>query len=161
MPTPPPIEVLIPESQRSDAFFVERTKTEWESGANRFDRDGERFFIAMLNDDVVGMCGLNIDPFLDDPSVGRVRHVYVAQRVRRRGIGRDLVAACLDAASGTFSRVELRTFDPGAGRFYESVGFTTTDARAATHVVSVADSRAGRGSPPAAPSAIAGSSRQP
>ena len=32
---------------------------------------------------LVGVCGLNVDPYLDDPSVGRVRHLYVLVAARR------------------------------------------------------------------------------
>ncbi len=119
--------------------FVKRTSDEWQSGANRFDRDGEAFFLATVDGEPVGMCGLNVDPFTPDPAVGRIRHLYVAPGHRRQGVGSRLVASCLELAIGRFHRVRLRTFDPDAGAFYERMGFSRTTEADATHAKQVLD----------------------
>ena len=100
-----------------------RLQTEWQSGRNRFDQPGEAIFIATDNGLVVGICGLNRDPYLHDPTVGRVRHLYVAVEHRRKGIGSQLVRAVMGAAKGRFSRLRLRTNSPDADGFYRSLGF--------------------------------------
>ncbi|MDJ0953267.1 MAG: GNAT family N-acetyltransferase [Acidimicrobiia bacterium] len=124
----------LPASARAENHrFVARTVGEWASGTNRFDRPGERFLLARAAAVTVGMCGLNIDPFAGDPTIGRIRHLYVAPEHRRRGIGRRLVADCLDAAKPTFVRVRLRTFDPDAAAFYLALGFAAVDEEDATH----------------------------
>ena len=124
------------ESAAAEGFhFVKRAHDAWRRGGNRFDRPGEGFFVALAIDEVVGMCGLNIDPYLDGPSVGRLRHLYVAPEARRRGVGRRLVMACLDLANGHFLRVRLRTFEADAIRLYESMGFRRIDEPDATHTL--------------------------
>ena len=57
--------------------FVTRTRIEWESGANCFDLPGESLFVAIAEGLIVGICGMNKDPYLCDPLVGRLRHLYV------------------------------------------------------------------------------------
>lgn len=52
---------------------------------------------------------------------------------RRRQIGRSLVNACVQYATGRFVRIRLRTFQLVAVRFYELMGFVQTDELAATH----------------------------
>ena len=118
---------LVVESQREGFAFVRRLVNEWESGDNRFDRPGEALFAAVADGRVVGVCGLNVDPYLPGGRVGRVRHLYVAAAFRRRGIGAGLVEAVIRTAHGTFDRLRLRTDSEPAARFYESLGFRRTD----------------------------------
>lgn len=104
--------------------LVRRLVDDWASGANRFNRPGEALFEAVADDDVVvGVCGLNVDPFVGDPRLGRLRHLYVHPQWRRQGVGRQLVAAVLEAAAGCFDVVRLRTGRPEAVALYERVGF--------------------------------------
>jgi GNAT superfamily N-acetyltransferase len=100
-----------------------RLLSEWQAGGNRFDRPGEALFIATDNGRVVGVCRLNRDPYLDDPTVGRIRHLYVAVAHRRKGIGSRLVRAVIAAARGHFARLRLRTDSPNADAFYHLLGF--------------------------------------
>ena len=132
------LAALLAESERQGFRFVRRLVEEWSSGANRFDRPGEALFVARVGDDVVGVCGLNVDPFAGDPKIGRVRHLYVLVPHRRSGIGEQLVADVLEAARGRFERLHLRTTNVTAARLYERLGFRRTfDARDHTHVVDV------------------------
>ena len=130
---PPDIDELVRESSSEGARFVERTVSEWADGTNRFDKRGEGFFLAFESTRVVGMCGVNIDPFVANPSVGRLRHLYVLPAFRRSHIGSGLVAACLDLARSNFDRVRTRTSDVEAARFYISVGFDEVEEESATH----------------------------
>ena len=114
---------LVAEAEAAGHRFVRRLVNEWESGSNRFARPGEAFFAAVADGRVVGVCGLNIDPYLTDRHVGRVRHLYVLAESRRRGIGRRLVAEVIAAARGRFDRLRLRTESEAAARFYEALGF--------------------------------------
>lgn len=117
------LEALLAESEQAGLRLVRRLVDEWASGANRFDQPGEALFTARIGGRIVGVCGLNIDPYAEAPAVGRVRHLYVLQAQRRLGVGRALVAAVLDAARGRFRCVRLRTTNPAAARLYESLGF--------------------------------------
>ena len=114
---------LIAESEQAGLRFVGRLVEEWESGRNRFDRPGEALFGAGLDRVLVGVCGLNVDPYAGDPRVGRVRHLYVLTAHRRLGVGRQLVGAVVAAAPGPFATLRLSTANPAAARLYEALGF--------------------------------------
>ena len=127
---------LIVESEQHGLRFVRRLADEWASGANRFDRPGEALFVARSAGDVVGVCGLNVDPYATALDVGRVRHLYVLRAHRHRGIGQQLVTAIVQAARGRFQRLRLRTQNPEAARLYERLGFrAAVDATDCTHVM--------------------------
>jgi len=53
-----------------------------------------------------------------------IRHFWVAERWRRRGAGRQLLAhAEMEARARQCVGLYLDTFDPGAAQFYEHCGF--------------------------------------
>ena len=114
---------LVDEAERAGLRFPGRLAAEWASGVNRFDRPGEALFAARAGSRLIGMCGLNVDPYMTVPRVGRVRHLYVLEAHRRDGVGRCLIQAVIGAASGHFDRLRLRTSNPAAARLYEAVGF--------------------------------------
>jgi ribosomal protein S18 acetylase RimI-like enzyme len=120
------LRALVAESERQGFRFVRRLVEEWTRGANRFDRPGEVLFAARSGDDVVGVCGLNVDPYAGDPRVGRVRHLYVLALHRRAGLGEHLVADVIESARGRFARLHLRTTSVAAARLYERLGFRPT-----------------------------------
>ena len=76
---------LATEAEATGFRGLSRLFSEWQAGGNRFDQPGEALFIATDNGGVVGVCGLNREPYLDDPTVGRIRHLYVAVAHRRKG----------------------------------------------------------------------------
>jgi GNAT superfamily N-acetyltransferase len=127
---------LITESETHGVRFVRRLADEWTSGANRFDQPGEVLFIARIDGDVVGVCGLNVDPYAGDQNVGRVRHLYVRVSHRRLGVGQRLVIEVIQAARGRFDDLRLRTENPGAAQLFEALGFRrAVDVRDYTHVM--------------------------
>jgi GNAT superfamily N-acetyltransferase len=117
------LSALLAESEASGYRFVRRLVDEWERGVNRFSRPGEALLAAESGGRVLGVCGLNVDPYLDDPRVGRVRNVYVLAACRGRGIGRRLVGRAISEARGHFDRLRLRGEEAGPARLYESLGF--------------------------------------
>ena len=134
-----PLAALAVESERQGFGFVRRLIQEWSSGTNRFDRPGEVLFMATApGGEAVGVCGLNVDPYADDPSTGRVRHLYVMVAHRRSGIGEQLLADVVEAAKGRFARLHLLVTNPHAARLYERMGFRRADeGRHHTHVLDV------------------------
>ena len=128
---PATLEALERESVAQGFTMVTRLRTEWASGANRFDRSGEIFLAAVQDDRLVGVGGLNIDPYAGDPSLGRLRHLYVLEVARRHGVGRALVERLVADATGHFAAIRLRTGQ--AASFYANLGFETVEEPQATH----------------------------
>ena len=124
---PQSFAALLADSERAGQRFVRRLADDWASGANRFDRPGERLLGAWREGALVGVGGLNVDPYAGRDGVGRVRHLYVLSTCRRLGIGARLVEAIVEAARGRFDRLRLRTLDPEAARLYERLGFSRRD----------------------------------
>jgi GNAT superfamily N-acetyltransferase len=121
---------LVAESLVQGFQLLRRLVDDWDAGTNRFALPGETLLVARGAGRIIGVCGLNVDPYADDPRIGRVRHLYVAADSRRAGIGRDLVGAIIAAARWSFDLVRLRTYDAGAARFYERLGFERCADRA-------------------------------
>ena len=103
---------------------------EWVSGANRFEAPGEALFVAVADDHIVGISGLNRDPYACDPRTGRVRRLYVAPAYRRQGVGQALLESVITL---------LRVRTEAADRFYTAHGFRRVDSEAdVTHVLELA-----------------------
>jgi GNAT superfamily N-acetyltransferase len=133
---PDRFSLLLAESEASGYRFLRRVADEWESGANRFARDGEALLAAEIDGRLIGVCGLSIDPYLGDDHIGRVRNVYVLAGYRGHGIGRRLVEAAISEAKGRFDRLRLRAEEPGPARLYESLGFLARSGIAdCTHIL--------------------------
>jgi uridine kinase len=130
------LDALVAESEAQGLRFVRRLGEEWTSGTNRFDRPGETLLVARQAGQIVGVCGLNVDPYAGAPRIGRVRHLYVRRSVRRLGVGRALLEEIVRAARGPFDHLRLRTANPAAAALYETLGFRrAADAADYSHVL--------------------------
>jgi GNAT superfamily N-acetyltransferase len=129
------LDPLVGESERGGLRFLRRLVDEWVSGENRFDRPGEALFAARVNGRLVGVCGLNVDPYAASASVGRVRHLYVLIDHRRLGVGRRLVEEVIAVARHHFGTLRLRTHDSAAVGLYETMGFRPSGEAECTHVM--------------------------
>lgn len=142
---PAELDVLVREAVAEDFRAVDRLREDWASGENRFAQVGEALFGARLGGRLVGLCGLNRDPFVDaeedaPEQVGRVRRLYVLPDARRRGIGRALVDAVVGGARTHFAVLRLRTHDSLADAFYRAYGFVPVEGDpAATHILPLDD----------------------
>ena len=114
---------LIAESEAAGFHMLRRLEREWASGENRFDAPGEALFLTTVSDRIVGLCGLNRDPYTGDVSIGRVRHLYVLASYRRQGVGRGLIETVVATARPSFRVLRLRTDSEDADRFYIAAGF--------------------------------------
>jgi len=127
---------LLADSEAAGSRIVRRLVDEWADRTNRFDRPGEGLFAASVAGHLVGVCGLNVDPYAGDTRIGRVRHLYVLTPFRRRGVGRQLVAHVIERARDRFDKIRLRTNDEGAARLYVAMGFRAVgDGGTFTHVL--------------------------
>jgi GNAT superfamily N-acetyltransferase len=127
---PEDIEDVRDAARRESAHFVERLVSEWLGGSNRFDQPGEALFGAFRDGRLVGIGGLNRDPFAGagESAVGRVRHLYVIPDERDVGVGASIVQAIESHAVPSFSSLALFTPTDGASRFYERLGYTPVAA---------------------------------
>ena len=122
-------EPLLAECEAEGGAFLLRMRSEWEDGVTRFDRPNEALFGALLGGRLVGVGGLTRDPW--EPSLGRLRHLYVIRVERGRGVGGALVSRIIEAAKSGFAVVRLRSRD--AGSFYEGFGFDPSAGPHETH----------------------------
>src|SRR5882672_1598423 len=128
---------LLVDSEAAGSRIVRRLMDEWADGTNRFERPGESLFAAWVVGRLVGVCGLNVDPYAGDDRIGRVRHLYVLNAARRLGVGRALMAEIVGAARGRFGTLRLSTSNPAAARLYESLGFLPMTADHCTHLMTL------------------------
>jgi GNAT superfamily N-acetyltransferase len=132
---PPGIEVLRAEASSGGFRFIEKLVNEWASNANRFDRPGEILASAFQNGQLVAVGGLNIDPYADNITVARLRHLYVLKNVRRRGVASNVARYLLDAARTSFDSVRLFTDTAEAAALYHALGFAPAKSTSATHII--------------------------
>lgn len=94
-------------------------------------RDSHRCFVALLEDEVVGMAWLALVPRVPTPSApqrfsGDVQSVYVAPELRDAGLGGRLIDEILTVArKAGYERVTVHS-SPGAVPMYERHGFKTS-----------------------------------
>jgi GNAT superfamily N-acetyltransferase len=136
------LQELRVESSREGFRFIERLCDEWASGANRFNDSGEALFLAVVDGQVVGVCGLNRDPYASAPNIGRVRRLYVLREHRRSGVGRALLNAVITYARNHFKILRVRT--DAATQFFVANGFRldASDPEA-THVLDLTKAPSG------------------
>lgn len=132
-PDEPGYIALKAESTVLNFNMLRRLEENWERGENRFNAPGEKLLGAFLNGKLVGICGLNRDPFSQQPRAGRIRHLYISESCRGLGIGRQLLAVVMADASVWFDF--LNTHAPHtAWPFYQRAGFTlVADEPRVTH----------------------------
>lgn len=130
------IRDLLADSEAAGSRIVRRLVDEWADRTNRFDQPGEALFGASAGGRLVGVCGLNVDPYAGDDRVGRVRHLYVLTPSRRLGVGRQLMTQVIDSAGDRFDSLRLRTSNEAAARLYLVMGFrTSAESSQFTHVL--------------------------
>ncbi|HEY4286380.1 MAG TPA: GNAT family N-acetyltransferase [Puia sp.] len=119
-----------------DGFtFVQRTIEEWESGLNTFSKPGEKLWALVMEEEVIGIAGLNRDPYTSDENSGRVRHLYIARAYRRNGYARLLMGKIIQEARGRFASLRLFTENPAAACLYEAMGFGKAEGFKVTHTL--------------------------
>lgn len=125
---------LLEESLKENFGALKKLQSAYIEGENTFSLPGEALFAAHVDGELVGICGLNIDPYQECSEVGRVRHLYVAKAHRLNGVGRKLISEIEAFAHPTFSRIQLFTDDPNSGEFYFAIGYTKGGIGKASHV---------------------------
>lgn len=122
----PTIELspLLMESNEEGFWFIGRLVNDYKNGKNTFNKRGEGLYGVFNEKDVlIAIGGINIDPYSNDPEIGRLRRFYVLKEYRRKGVGRFLVNKILFDARRTFKEVVLHTDTETGDLFYNSLGF--------------------------------------
>jgi GNAT superfamily N-acetyltransferase len=128
---------LLEASQAENFNMVRRLCDNWESGANRFDGKGEALFAAWRGEkNLLGLGGRSCDPYLKDPEVLRVRHVYVLPGWRRKGVGSLLMRKILDIPRKGYKKITLRAPETACA-FYEHLGFSRVGEGDVTHELEI------------------------
>ena len=129
------MEPLLAAARAEEFHALDRLVDDWRDGTNCFDKAGEAFFTARSSGKLIGVCGLNRDPFQRDakPPAGRIRRLFVLPEARRSGAGARLVESVAQAARGEFSALVLRTNSEAGAAFYERLGFVAVGGPAHTH----------------------------
>ncbi len=131
----PGFSELVREASAEGFAFLATAKHEWATGENRFSKPGEAFYAVFAHEQLAAVGGLNQDPWLHTPEIGRLRRIYVRAAWRRQGIGALLVSTMLADARQSFRTVRLRADNPSAARLYESFGFAPYPDPHATHIL--------------------------
>lgn len=130
---PHDFSILESESKLDGFNFLEKMRLEWLSGKNLFNKKSEALYGIFENDKLLAIGGIKIDPYSTEPSVGRVRHLYVSKSHRKHGLGSRLLKEILKDASNSFSKIRLRTDTIEAAIFYEKLGFKKIIDESASH----------------------------
>ncbi len=128
---PEDFDTLLSESVEEGFEFLQKLKSEWDDKTNRFDLDGEFLLAVFKKKQCIGIGGLNLDPYLNDPMIGRVRHFYILREFRGKGAGKKLLQDIMRRSS--FDRVRLRAMTEDAAKFYEKMGFEISNEENTTH----------------------------
>ncbi|MGD9427126.1 GNAT family N-acetyltransferase [Pantoea sp. NSTU24] len=132
IPCSPGFEALKSQSMAEGFNMLRRLEENWLSGDNRFNRPGESLISAYADGLMVGVCGLNIDPFESETGIGRLRHFYISREWRNRRIGSGLLSEILRDADSWFYAINTNA-PSSAFAFYERAGFILSDRDNVTH----------------------------
>lgn len=133
------LEPIIQESLAEGFTLVKRMKENWEYGSNRFDRLGEIYLGAYINDQLVGVGGINIDPYQLEINVGRLRHLYVLKEFRRLGVAKKIVEYIIEHSGPYFKVIRLRSNDNDqtGNLFYQSMNFKEVNTDKVSHILNL------------------------
>jgi len=115
------IRELLDESKKEGFNLINRLINDFKSGKNKFNKKGERLVVCEVDEKIVGICGLNIDPI--NSKRGRIRRLYVLPQYRNKGVGRKLVKELIDYSKKHFKSVSVNIGKLNISEFYEDLGF--------------------------------------
>lgn len=112
---------------------MNRLAADFESGAQRFDRDGEALLAALVGGELAGIGGLTLEPTESSEPTLRMRRLYVGTAHRRAGVARTIVMALVQEGFGYAGLLTVHAGNPGADAFWIAQGFTPVEGRAWSH----------------------------
>ncbi|MGE7881893.1 GNAT family N-acetyltransferase [Bacillus sp. NPDC094077] len=116
-------DYLVQENKDEGFNFLIKLISEYENKINIFNKTGECLYGIFQGEKLIGIGGLNEDPYTEDNKIGRLRRFYIAKNYRRKGLGRLLLGRILSDAKKYFTIVVLNTDTEQGDQFYTSNGF--------------------------------------
>ncbi|MDH4421792.1 GNAT family N-acetyltransferase [Bacillus cereus] len=117
------IHHLVQESKEEGFNFLTKLVNEYESEVNTFNKTGECLYGMFQEEMLIGIGGLNQDPYTEDNKIGRLRRFYISKDYRRIGLGNLLLNRLLSHAEKYFQIVILHTDTKQGDAFYMANGF--------------------------------------
>ncbi|MFC1933165.1 GNAT family N-acetyltransferase [Chloroflexota bacterium] len=115
------IETIRYESDKEGYNMINRLIADYHSGRNKFNKKGEKLIGFLLDNEIIAVCGLNIESTND--KLGRIRKLYVLKNYQHRGIGTELVKYLVNHAKPYFEGVVVNIGNLPVDNFYKSIGF--------------------------------------
>ncbi|EJR63055.1 hypothetical protein IIO_02152 [Bacillus cereus VD115] len=95
-------DYLVQESKDEGFNFLIKLISDYENKINIFNKTGECLYGIFQGDTLIGIGGLNKDPYTVDNNVGRLRRFYISKDYRRIGLGNLLLNRLLCHAEKYF-----------------------------------------------------------
>ena len=128
------ISKLREESIKEGFNIINRLINDYKSGKNKFNQKGEALIVCEIDDKIVGICGLNIDPI--NTKRARIRRLYVLPQFRNKKIGKKLVVELINYSINYFKTVSVNIGELNISKFYENLGFKVYDKeKGITHLL--------------------------
>ncbi|SIQ66061.1 Acetyltransferase (GNAT) domain-containing protein [Bacillus cereus] len=116
-------DYLVQESKDEGFNFLIKLISDYENKINIFNKTGECLYGIFQGEKLIGIGGLNKDPYTENNRIGRMRRFYIAKEYRRKGVGKLLLVRILSEAKKYFNIVVLHTDTEQGDKFYTSSGF--------------------------------------
>ncbi|AJI36143.1 MULTISPECIES: GNAT family N-acetyltransferase [Bacillus cereus group] len=114
---------LVQESKEEGFKFLQKLINEYENELNTFNKSGECLYGIFQGEKLIGIGGLNADPYTENNKIGRLRRFYITKDYRRIGLGNLLLKRLLYHAEKYFKVVVLHTDTKQGDAFYIANGF--------------------------------------
>ncbi|MGE6541375.1 GNAT family N-acetyltransferase [Bacillus luti] len=116
-------DYLVQESKDEGFHFLVKLISEYENKINTFNKTRECLYGIFQGEKLIGIGGLNEDPYTENNKIGRLRRFYISKDYRRIGIGNLLLNRLLSHAEKYFQIVVLHTDTKQGDAFYTANGF--------------------------------------
>ncbi|WP_318581734.1 GNAT family N-acetyltransferase [Bacillus paranthracis] len=116
-------DYLVQESKDEGFYFLIKLISEYENKINTFNKTGECLYGIFHGEKLIGIGGLNEDPYTENNKIGRLRRFYITKDYRRIGLGNLLLKRLLYHAEKNFKVVVLHTDTKQGDAFYSANGF--------------------------------------
>ncbi len=116
-------DYLVQESKDEGFNFLIKLISDYENKINIFNKTGECLYGIFQGERLIGIGGVNKDPYTENDKIGRVRRFYISKDYRRIGLGNLLLNRLLCHAEKYFKVVVLHTDTKQGDAFYTANEF--------------------------------------